>query len=130
MDELHEITRRLGDIELKFKHALDAAEVGIWEWNVKTGDLYWDDQMLNIYGISRKEFKGKYEDFSSKVHPEDIISVEKQIDDCLNDDTPYIYRFRVKGQNGDWKWVKGKGNVCRDRNGEPVTMSGVNLECD
>lgn len=132
LKELHEIADRLTLWESRFAHALEAAEVGIWEWNLVTDNLYWDDRMFKIFKVDKSHFTGRYSDFAACVHPDDLKALEKQIKDCIDYNVPYVYFFRVKDPANPtgWKYIKGKGKVFRDETGKAVSMSGVNLVSD
>ncbi len=132
MKDLHDIADRLSLWEARFAHALEAAEVGIWEWNFLTGELFWDSQMFKIFKVDKSHFNGKYEDFAKCVHPEDLKALEKQIKDCIDFNVPYVYFFRIKdpATPTGWKYIKGKGRVFRDVTGKAISMSGVNLVSD
>lgn len=131
-NQLQEITSKLNIWESRFADALDAAEVGIWEWDLEENKLYWDGRMFKIFKVDKSNFSGKYEDFSSRIHPDDLKSLESQIKDCIDLNIPFVYFFRVKDPTipTGWKYVKGKGKVFRDASGKAVRMSGVNMVSD
>lgn len=51
--------------------ATRAGGVGIWDWHIVNNILIWDDQMYELYGISRDQFSGAYEAWKAGLHPED-----------------------------------------------------------
>jgi len=123
---LEELTNKLSKMEERRELALSLGGVGIWDWDLNTGKLYWDDGMLKIYSISRKDFCECYDDFKKRLHPEDVKVVEKQIEDCFVHKHRYIFRFRVKKDEG-YCVVSGFGNCIRDENDKPIRMVGVNI---
>lgn len=131
-NQLHEITQKLDLWESRFADALDAAEVGIWEWDLETNNLYWDERMFKIFKIDKSHFHNCYKDFADCVHPDDLKNLEKQIRDCIDLNVPFVYFFRIKDPTipTGWKYVKGKGKVFRDETGRAIRMSGVNLVSD
>lgn len=125
-DGLKEIASQLKILEERRKLALSLNGVGIWDWNVETGKLYWDDGMFAIYNCPKHEFKGGFEDWSSRVHPNDIDKTKEQILKCVNGEERYIFRFRVK--RGDkWGVVSGFGNVIKNELGKSVRVVGINV---
>ena len=123
---LEQITSKLSNIEERRQLALSLGGVGIWDWHISTGKLYWDDEMLKIFSIKREEFCECYDDFRKRVHPEDIKMVEEQITNCFTKNERYIFRFRVKREEG-YRVVSGFGNCIRDEYGSPIRMVGVNV---
>src|SRR3569832_513888 len=51
--------------------ATRASGVGVWDWNIESRALFWDDSMFQLYGIRCDDFAGAYEAWSSCVHPAD-----------------------------------------------------------
>jgi PAS domain-containing protein len=130
--DIKEITSKLDVLESKFNSALDAAEVGIWEWNLLTNELYFDERMIQLYEFAPGEWKSTYQCWKDKVHPDDIVLLESKIKDCIEHDVPYIYWFRIKSYTNPsgWKFLKGKGKVIRDDSNKAIAMTGVNIESD
>jgi PAS domain-containing protein len=129
--DIKTITDKLNTLEGKFNAALDAAEVGIWEWDFATNELIYDNRMMDLYELPRSS-KVNYELWRNLVHPEDLPGVEAKIKDCIEHNKPYIYWFRIKSNTNPsgWKYIKGKGRVIRDESNKIIGMNGVNLESD
>ena len=51
--------------------ALDAAEMGIWTWDVETGSVVWSDRLAPIHGLEPGEFDGSFEHYQALIHPDD-----------------------------------------------------------
>jgi PAS domain S-box-containing protein len=115
----------LKESQRQLKIVLDAAHTGIWEWNIKTGKLSWSDTVLEIYRISRAAFGNCYEDFISKVHPEDRPGIIQHVTQALEHGTNYHIEHRILFEDGTVGWVEAFGNVLRDKKGNPVKMTGT-----
>ena len=125
--ELHTITRKLERAEERRKLALDVSFTGIWDWDILNDELYWDDNMFEIYDCSKGQFDKNYDAWKNRLHPDDKIQTENEINKCLEIPSyRYFYRFRVM-HKGEWRWVVGVGNCVRNENGEPIRMIGVNI---
>lgn len=126
MRNLNEITTLLERHEDTRKIALSASYVGIWDWDIVTGEIYWDAGMHDIYESDPKDFDSNYEAWKHRLHPEDAILTDKEIKKCLADkDYRYFYRFRVMHRN-EWRWVCGVGSCIRVGD-VPVRMAGINI---
>ncbi|MEM6537283.1 MAG: chemotaxis protein CheB, partial [Pseudomonadota bacterium] len=62
----------LRNSEDRFKVAVAGSSVGLWDWNVKTDELYWSPRFMDMVGISESSFAGQFEEFLSRVHPDDL----------------------------------------------------------
>lgn len=127
MGRLLELAQELEIIEERRQLALGLSYVGIWDWNVVSNELWWDEGMMQIYGIEPNEFKGQYCDWAERVHPEDLARASKDLKRCLMDPSArYFTRFRVI-RKGVEQWVTATGNCIRNDKGEPIRYVGVNI---
>lgn len=105
-----------------------AARLGIWDWNIQKNELYWDDQMFDLYGAARADFSGAYEAWIARVHPEDRERCEEAIRCALQEGAAYDIDFRVSLPGGEIRYFKADGSVFRDAQGRPVRMLGSNSD--
>jgi PAS domain S-box-containing protein len=127
--EIQIITNQLEELENRRKLALSLSKVGIWEWDIAANTLIWDENMLDIYGLARYEFSGRYVDWAKRVHPDDLPTAEKRLQSCIDDisgKTQYFFRFRIQKDNL-CRWVCGIGNCVRDEDGRPLKVIGINI---
>jgi hypothetical protein len=104
---------------------LTVNKVGIWKWDVKNGDLTWDDGMMKIYDTKPKDFKGLYSGWVDKVKPEFLEEVEKSLGDAVEHaDVSYFALFELK----TGKTVLAIGDIIYDDDGEPSVFVGINIE--
>jgi len=100
------------------------SEVGVWEWNIETNDLYWNEMIGPIFGGPESEMDTSYENFISAVHPEDRDKVEDAIQACFDGDE-YRVRHRIIWDDGTVRWVDEAGDVTRNDEGKPIKMFGT-----
>lgn len=112
--------------EERLKFATDAAEVGIWDWDIVTGALTWSDACYDIFGIPRTQAM-RYESFLESLHPADRPNVEKSIRQSLQFQTNYDLEYRIKWPDQSLHWVQAKGRVVRDK-GNASRMSGTIID--
>ena len=120
-DALNESAQRL-------KLAIDSGQYGVWDWNVKDNTMLWDDQMFELYGITRDAFPSNIDAWTNGLHPEDS---QKAIDECnaaLNGEKQFNTTFRILQPNGVVKHLKADGLVIRDSEGKALRMIGVNSD--
>jgi two-component system, cell cycle sensor histidine kinase and response regulator CckA len=108
--------------------ALQAARMGIWEWDVRRNVLHWSDEALRLFAIDREAFSGTYEAFLGFLHPDDRERVAQAVAVALKEpgagDT-YSVEYRVTRGDGALRWQLSQGQVLRDEVGAPLRMIGV-----
>ena len=122
-------------IELKYKEtaerlkvATKGANIGIWEFDVVTSELIWNDQMYELYGIKREDFEGVYEAWKSSVHQEDQERSQKEVEMALNGEQDFNTEFRVVWPNGTIRHIKATAVLHKDEKGKPLKMIGTNWD--
>ena len=113
---------------LRMKLANDSAEIGVWEWNLKTNELVWDQWMYHLYGVSENDFSGAYEAWESSVHPEDIDAAKLKLQEAIDGTGTYDPEFRVVRPDGQVRTMKASADVLRDEQGRPTKVIGVNYD--
>jgi two-component system, OmpR family, sensor histidine kinase VicK len=115
-----------GGAELRrLAFAMEAAGIGTWEWDVRTGEIWWSDNLAALHGIDPAAFDGTVEGFLRLVHPDDRERVTGAIGAALEGGSDYDVEFRVPGSDGRLRWIQGKGRVYRDEAGRPLRMIGI-----
>jgi PAS domain S-box-containing protein len=108
--------------------ATRAAGMGIWDWNIQTDELIWDDRMYALYGVRREDFGGAYEAWLKGIHPEDRAASDEASDLARRGEREYDTEFRILRPDGEIRWIHSQGKVFRDEQGKPIRMTGVNYD--
>jgi two-component system CheB/CheR fusion protein len=108
--------------------ALKAARMGVWDWNILTGDVRWSGELEPLHGLPIGGFDGSYETFKSLIHPEDRERVEGEIRRSVETREVYESQFRILGADGVERWTDARGQVFEDFRGSPVRMVGVGID--
>lgn len=114
--------------EERLELILKSAELGQWDWNVQSGDVYFDEQWARLLGYSLEEISPDVNEWSSRVHPDDMPEVMKRVEECHRpfSDTLYEVEYRMKTKYGDWIWVLARGRVTDwTSDGKPLRMIGT-----
>ena len=109
----------------RYALAQKVANIGSWDWDILTGELYWSEQIEPMFGFQKGKFGKSYTNFQNCIHPEDRKSVEDAVDACVKQDTPYDIEHRVVWPDGTIKWVAETGNTIRDKKGNAIRMLGI-----
>ncbi len=120
--------RELSSLAERLKLATSAARIGIWDLDVQKNELYWDDQMFDLYGAERADFSGAYEAWIARVHPEDRVRCDEAFSCALQGSAAYDIDFRVSLPGGELRYIKADGVVFRDAQDRPVRVLGSNYD--
>jgi two-component system cell cycle sensor histidine kinase/response regulator CckA len=123
--EREQATRALAQSEERLRRALDAARMGIWFWAVETNTLTWDENLRRLYGLSPDDRISTYQDFLSRVHPDDRAMVEETVRKALQDTADLDYEFRIVLPDGRVRWIADQGEIRRDEQGRPLYLAGI-----
>jgi PAS domain S-box-containing protein len=114
--------------EERLRLALDAGRMGVWDWNILTGDVRWSENLEAIHGLTPGTFGGDFTSFQAIVHPDDRERVGRAIDAAVASRTGYDVEFRNLRGDGTIGWISGKGTVFCDETGRAVRMLGVAMD--
>ncbi len=116
--------------ELKWKIALENSNIGVWDWNSISDEVFYSKQSKQILGYKDHEFTNSVMEWNSRVHPEDLESYFKDFNLHLNGELDvYINEHRVLCKDGTYKWILDKGKVVkRDKKGKPTRIIGTHTD--
>ena len=120
--------KALRESEERLRLALDAGRMGVWDWNIHTGDLSWSDSLEPLHGLAPGAFDGTFEHFQRLIHPDDRELVNAAIHQAIEARSTFDVEFRNVWQNGAVHWIAGSGRVFVDDQGSPTRMIGIGLD--
>ncbi|WP_394833868.1 ATP-binding protein [Pendulispora rubella] len=116
--------------EDRMRLALEAAQVGTWEFRPQTGELTWDARCKELWGLPRHR-EASYEAFVNGIHPEDRTRVDAIVQHTMDPRSggTYHIEYRAIGLNGgEEKWVSCQGKVFFDEHGRAERFIGTVLD--
>lgn len=119
------IEKALKTSELRYEQSQTYANIGTWDWNIQTGDLYWSDRIAPLFGYPKGKLETTYENFLASVHPDDQQDVIDAVTDCVEKGIEYNIEHRCVWPDGTERWLLEKGDVSRAEDGTPLHMLGV-----
>lgn len=120
--------QRLRESEERLALASISNGVGIWDWNLSTGKLVWDDSMFALYHMDRNNFSGAVDAWEQSLHPEDRRRCEQEVQESINDNKLYDTEFRVIWPNKEVRYIKAVAKLFHDGTGNPIRMLGTNID--
>jgi PAS domain S-box-containing protein len=119
-------------IKDRLKIAVEAANIGIWDWYMQTDDCYYNKNWAEMLGYKLEDLEQKPHTWESLVHPDDKDKVAEKMNkhfEGLND--IYSSEHRLRTKSGEYIWVKDIGKVVEtDENGNILRATGVHLNID
>jgi PAS domain S-box-containing protein len=114
--------------EERLRLAIDAGQVGTWDWDILNNHVTWSDRTYQFHGVEPGQFGGRVEDFAEMVHPEDRERVRAAIYFAIEDRQPYSTEMRVVRPDGEVVWIATNGQVIYDSQGRAVRMLGATVD--
>jgi len=114
----------------RLQMALIGGNVGMWDWDMRTGATVYDERWANILGYSQDEVGKQNSFFERHTHPEDLRRVYEDIDRHARGEIPYLdQEIRMRHKDGTWRWVLDRGRIVeRAQDGTPVRMVGTHVD--
>jgi diguanylate cyclase (GGDEF)-like protein len=110
--ELHRLSRRL---EL----ALEASAIGVWEHDLETNHLAWDDRVNEIYGRDADSGPRGYSDWAGAIHPADLPGALADFDKAVAGRSTYSSEYRVVRPDGEIRHVRSRAIFYQTANNSP-----------
>jgi PAS domain S-box-containing protein len=120
----------LRESEERWGFALEGSRDGVWDWNVKTNEVFFSKRFRTMLNYSEAELPGRFEEWTSRIHPDDRELVLGEVERHLRGDTrAYEVAHRVVTKGNTYRWILARGRVvCRDAAGAPVRMVGTHTD--
>ncbi|WP_345770295.1 SpoIIE family protein phosphatase [Blastococcus saxobsidens] len=109
--------------------ALEASSIGIWERDLRTGTIHWDDRCAALFGLASAVDLDSLEDvLGSHVHPDDHSAIEDAMRVAIEEGGDYTVEFRALREDGAVRWALARGRVVADASGAPARVLGTILD--
>ena len=118
----------LSQSEQRLRLALDAAGMGIWEWDVSAGTYQWNDQTYRMLGYEPQSFVPDYGAWARRVHPDDLPELAAEAKRMMEHPREAFGEYRAFGQNEELRWLEARGRFECDGDGRPKRYYGVLMD--
>ena len=128
--ELQQLQRQLRSAAERLQMAVDAAGIGVWEWDLASGELTWDARMYELYGVTRKPGDGLalQQIWRLRIHAEDRGRIDRLLRAQLEDTQPYNTEFRIESAGGALRHIQTAALVERDVGGRALRVVGIDRD--
>jgi PAS domain S-box-containing protein len=128
-DSIRGAQAALKQSEERLQLAINGVNDGIWDWNLRTNELYLSPKWKEMVGYRDHELPNEFATFESLLHPEDRAWVLEYVDRYLKQGAgTYSAEFRFRHRDGSWVWILARGEALRDERGVPYRMLGSHTD--
>jgi PAS domain S-box-containing protein len=115
----------LEESEVRLELAQEAAGVGVWDWDLRTGAVHWSKELFKTFGLESDSRTLSFEDWIDCVHPEDRDRTRSFAEQALKGERDVEEEYRINRPDGEVRWLVGKGRTYMDDAGHPIRMMGI-----
>ncbi len=128
--EARERTERiLREAEERLQRAVSAGNVGLWDWNLLTNEVYFSPEWKHQLGYADDELRGHVDEWRDRLHPDDAAETLAAVASHLAaPDTPYDRQFRLRHKDGSYRTILARGHAITDDRGRPIRMLGSHVD--
>ncbi|WP_428970237.1 PAS domain-containing protein [Sphingomonas sp. Xoc002] len=112
----------------RLRNAVEVGRVGLWDWNIVTGDVHWSDEHFRMQGYAAGEVAPSYEAWASRLHAEDRAGAEAALRQAMADHQEFVREFRAVHPDGSVHWHSARGRFFYDDRGEAIRMIGAMVD--
>lgn len=123
---LESTNNELTETGQRLQLALDASNIGLWDWNLRTGDTF-HSNFDRLLGYNPQKIRNFVGDLEPLVHPEDFPRIRRAMVEHFKGRTDhYQVTYRIKHANGTWRWLEDEGRVVEwNPQGRAIRMIGT-----
>ncbi len=114
--------------EKSLKESQRIAQLGSWQYNIKTGQITGSEENFNIFGLPYNPEPANIEDFFSFIHEDDRENVSIAINEAVQNKSKYNIDHRILRPSGEVRYVNEQAEIIYDKNGYPELMIGTVLD--
>lgn len=125
------VEKQLKESEMRLNLATSTARIGLWDWNLQTGQTIYNEQWANIIGYTLDELQPlSIQTWIQTTHPDDLEKSNDLLIKHFNGELDfYENEIRVRHKNGQWIWVLDRGKVIEwDSKKNPARMVGIHID--
>ncbi|MBD3266366.1 PAS domain S-box protein, partial [bacterium] len=121
--------KELYEATMREMQVVKATNVGLWDWDLETDKVHFSAQWKKQIGYEDHEIGNDFNEWQSRVHPDDLEPTLKQINTKIAEASPhYQAEFRFRHKNGSYLWILVHASIITDETGRPVRVMGSHMD--
>lgn len=101
------------------------ANIGTWDWNIRTGELICSERICSLFGYPKSRQDSSYKNYFNNIHPDDRQRLVDALNACVYQGAEFNIELRCVWPDGMVRWLLERGDVVRAEDGTPLNMLGV-----
>ena len=127
--ELAESYAQLQQRQERLEFVMEWTNDGIWDWDLETNEVYFSPRWKSILGYQDHELSSQFDEWRSRLHPEDAERAMETVHAYLEGRTPtYWLEHRLRHKDGSYRWILARGIALRDAQGKPYRLTGSHTD--
>jgi PAS domain S-box-containing protein len=119
----------LESMKKRLELALQSANIGVWDWDLVTDEVYFSPEWKAHIGYAEDELPNAYEEWEGRLHGEDREQTLRALRAYREGQADkYVVEFRLRHKDGSYRWILAHGEMLLDDSGKPVRMTGCHLD--
>lgn len=115
--------------EARTRLLIRAASVGLWDWDLRSDEVYFSPEWKQQLGYSDDEIPNRFEEWEQRLHPADREATLAAVREFrFGVRLAYDVEFRLRHKDGSWRWILARADVTRDAMGQAVRMMGCHID--
>lgn len=128
--EKRKIEKQLQESERRWQFSVDGSDLGLWDWNINTNEVFYSKQWKNMLGFRDNEFENHYSEWEKRIYPEDkplvIEKLQKTLKGVIQN---FVSEHRMLCKDGNYKWILDRGKIVSyNEDGSPKRMIGTHAD--
>jgi PAS domain S-box-containing protein len=123
--QLSALTDEYASDRVRWGLAIDAAGIGTFDWDLRSGELTWDERLVEMFGYTPEGFDHTIEAFNARLHPDDLPRVGEALQHSIETRGDYDAEYRVVRPDGETRWVHARGRTIADAQGRAEHVLGA-----
>ncbi|MBI2421290.1 MAG: response regulator [Candidatus Hydrogenedentes bacterium] len=119
----------LRETQERLQRAVSAGNVGLWDWDLRTGEVYFSPVWKRQIGYADGEIGNHYDEWQSRLHPEDRDRILSAVGEFTGSARrQYNEEFRLRHKDGSYRWILAQGSLEREAGGRAIRMLGTHVD--
>jgi len=115
----------LENSRLQYELAIAGSNDGIWDWNLRTGEVFLSPKWKEQLGYAENELQNDYSSWENNLHPDDKAIFKAYLKDYLQGDyAHYDIEYRILTKSGNYRWMRSRGIAIKDEEGVAYRIAG------
>jgi PAS domain S-box-containing protein len=112
--------------EERLRLAIESSSLAMWDWDLKSGAVTWNDEQYRMLGYGVGEVEPTYRAWTGRLHPDDREKAQSRIRTAAQARTEYLNEFRIVCPDGSVRWCRARGRLLYDaEDSKPARMIGL-----